>query len=257
MAWLVWAGALAAAIVLGYSGQRGVGRLYRLFDNYNAQWFARTAGGRTDPLQSKTALGQIGRLKGSSRIVIRLEPKDGSRAPALLREASYRTWKGQVWYSELTRDKFENVYEGTNHTTWVLLPGEHQQRGGQPRLLSARPVRAAAVAHGQRAAGEPVRLRWLSKKHAWAPCWRRDPGLVVFDALYGPGPTIDSPANTNEDLAVPPEGSPRAGPGDRRVAIEAAEPANRRCGPSAAFFQDNDKFHYSTWQGLGEVQEHE
>ena len=62
------------------------------------------------PMQSKTTLGQIGRLKGSSKIVIRLEPKDGSRAPSLLREASYRTWKGQSGYSEMTRDKFEHVY---------------------------------------------------------------------------------------------------------------------------------------------------
>ena len=106
----VWAGALAAAIVLGYSGQRGVGRLYRLFDNYNAQWLSRTTGGGADPMQSKTALGHIGRLKTSSKIVIRLEPKEGSRAPALLREASYRTWKGQVWFSEVARDQFENVY---------------------------------------------------------------------------------------------------------------------------------------------------
>ena len=35
------------------------------------------------------------------------------------------------------------------------------------------------------------------------------PGLVVFDALYGPGAMIDSPANTNEDLAVPPKEAPR------------------------------------------------
>ena len=76
------------------------------------------------PRQSKTALGQIGRLKGSSKIVIRLEPKDGSRAPTLLREASYRTWKGPVWYSELARDKFEGVYPAPDHTTWVLLPGK-------------------------------------------------------------------------------------------------------------------------------------
>ncbi|MCX6927545.1 MAG: hypothetical protein NT154_30710, partial [Verrucomicrobia bacterium] len=121
---IVWAAALAMAIGLGYAGQRGIGRLYRLFENYNAQWFIRSAGGGADPLQSKTALGHIGKLKGSSRIVIRLEPKDGSHAPSLLREASYRTWKGQVWYSDLARDNFESVFEETNHTTWTFVPGK-------------------------------------------------------------------------------------------------------------------------------------
>ena len=85
---VVWAGALAAAMVLGYSGQRGVGRLYRLFDNYNAPWFSRVAGGGADPMQSRTALGQIGRLKASNKIVIRLEPKAGSRA----RRPTGRAW---------------------------------------------------------------------------------------------------------------------------------------------------------------------
>ena len=91
----VWASALAVAVLLGYSGQRG-GRpdVLGCFENYNARWFFRGTGGGADPRQSKTTLGQIGWLKGSGKIVIRLEPKDGSRAPALLREASYRTWKG-------------------------------------------------------------------------------------------------------------------------------------------------------------------
>jgi hypothetical protein len=149
---VVWAGAMAAALALGYGGQRGVGRLYRLFDNYNAPWFSRVVGGGADPMQSRTALGQIGRLKASHKIVIRLEPKAGSRAPTLLREASYRTWKGQMWFSEVSRDKFDQPHD------LGAAARDHQQRGGQPRLLSARPVRAAAVAGGLRAAGKLIRL---------------------------------------------------------------------------------------------------
>jgi hypothetical protein len=61
--------------------------------------------GGADPRQRKTALGQIGWLKGSSKIVVRLEPREGSRAPTLLREVSYRTWKRQLWYSELAQEK--------------------------------------------------------------------------------------------------------------------------------------------------------
>jgi hypothetical protein len=61
----VWAGVLAAVIVLGYSGQRGIGRLYHLLDNYNAGWLYRSTGGSTDPTKSRTAMGQIGRLKAS------------------------------------------------------------------------------------------------------------------------------------------------------------------------------------------------
>ena len=245
---ILWAGALAAAMLLGYSGQRGVTRLYRLFDNYNAQWFSREIGGGADPMQSRTALGHIGRLKGSSQIVIRLEPRDGSRAPPLLREASYRTWKGQVWYSDVSRDKFLPVLEATNHTTWVLLPGN----------TNSAAVNLACYLPGQ-CALLPLptgcgRLENLSafglSLSSLGAVLAEGPGLVVFDALYGPGLTIDSPGDTREDLAVPPREIPAL---ERVIAELQLREQNRKQAlrTLGAFFQD--KFRYSTWQGFGKL----
>src|SRR5208283_2655824 len=62
-----WAGVLAGAVLLGYNGQRSAWRLYRLLEGYNAQWFLRRTGGGADPMESRTTLGKIGWLKGSSR----------------------------------------------------------------------------------------------------------------------------------------------------------------------------------------------
>jgi len=245
---LIWAGAVAMAIFLGYSGQRGVGRLYRLFDNYSAQWLSRNTGGGADPMQSKTMLGQIGRLKGSPRIVIRLEPRDGSRAPPLLREATYRVWKGQAWYSEVTREKYESVYEATNHTTWVLLPGTTNDAAvnlacylpGGCGLLPL-PTGCGRL--------ENLSAFGLSKSSLGAVL-ADGPGLVVFDALYAPGPTIDSPGNTNDDLAVPPREIPAL---ERVIADLQLRSQSRRqvLRTVSSYFQDQDKFHYSLWQGLG------
>jgi hypothetical protein len=246
----IWAGAVAAAIVLGYSGQRGVGRLYRLFDNYNAQWFSLAVGGGADPIQNKTALGHIGRLKGSSKIVIRLEPKDGSRAPPLLREASYRTWKGQVWYSEVTRDKYEGVYEGTNHTTWVLLPGN--TNSAAVNLACYLPGRSALLPLPTGSGRLENLSAFVLYKNSLGAVLAEGPGLVVFDALYGPGPTIDSPGNTNEDLYVPPKEIPAL---EQVIAELQLKPQNRKQALRAisGFFQDKDKFSYSAWQGLGRL----
>jgi hypothetical protein len=248
---VVWAGAMAAALALGYGGQRGVGRLYRLFDNYNAPWFSRVVGGGADPMQSRTALGQIGRLKASHKIVIRLEPKAGSRAPTLLREASYRTWKGQMWFSEVSRDKFEPVIEWTNHTTWVLLPG----------TTNSAAVNLACYLPGQCAllplpagCGRLENLSaWAMAKNSLGAVLAEGPGLVVFDALYGPGPTMDSPGNTNEDLYVPPKEVPAL---QAVIAELQLQPQNRKQAlrTLSAFFQDKDKFSYSTWLGLGKLQ---
>lgn len=244
----VWAGALAAAMVLGFSGQRGVSRLYRLFDNYNVQWFSRSIGGRADPMRSRTALGDIGRLKSSNKIVIRLEPKEGSRAPALLREASYRTWKGQTWYSDVSRDKFESVYEATNHTTWVLLPGNTNTAG--VNLACYLPGNYGVLPLPTGCGRLENLYAWGMSRNSLGAVLAEGPGLVVFDAFYGPGPTIDSPGNTNEDLAVPPKEIPAL---QQVIAELDLRSQNRRqvLRTLSAYFEDDHKFHYSIWQEFG------
>ena len=248
---VVWAGALAAAILLGYSGQRGVWRVYRLFENYNARWFIRGPGRGAEPTQSKTSLGQIGWLKGSSKIVIRLEPKEGSRAPTLLREASYCTWKGQAWFSDNTRDQFESVYPGVNPTSWELVPG---------RTNSAMVNLACYLPEGKGLLPLPpgsAQLENLSAfglgKSALGDVLATGPGLVIFDASYGPGPTIDSPANTNLDLRVPPR---EANALEQVIAELQLKQQSRKQAlrTLSGFFQDPARFRYSTWLGFGKLQ---
>jgi len=248
--WAMWAGALAAAMVLGYSGQRGLGRLYRVFENYNAQWFIRSAGGGADPMKSRTTLGQIGSLKGSSAIVIRLEPKEGSRAPTLLREASYRTWKGPVWYSEVAQDNFENVYEETNHTTWVLVPGG--TNSAAVNLSCYLPGRMALLPLPPGSGQLDNLSAFLVQKSSLGAVLAQGPGLVIFDALYGPGLTIDSPGNTNEDLSVPAKEWPAL---DQVIAeLQLKQQSQKQALHTlSAFFQDKDKFRYSTWQGWSKI----
>jgi hypothetical protein len=247
---VIWTVAMASAVALGYSGQRGIGRLYRLLDNYSAQWWSPAAGGGADSRQSKTALGQIGRLKGSSKIVIRLEPKDGSRAPALLREASYRTWKSQAWYSEIGLDKFDKIYEGTNHTTWVLLPGA--TNGAAVNLACYLPGLIALLPLPSGCGRLENLPAFMLYKSSLGAVLAEGPGLVIFDALYDPASSIDSPANTNEDLAVPPKEQPAL---DRVIAeLRLNQPTRRQALRAlSGFFDDTNKFRYSVWQEFGRL----
>jgi protein-glutamine gamma-glutamyltransferase len=244
----IWAGALAVAIVLGYGGQRGIARLYRLVENYSVQWFARAPGGGANLTQSKTALGQIGWLKGSSKIVIRLEPKGGGQAPALLREASYRTWKGQVWYSEVTRDSFENIYEGTNHTTWVLLP--EKTNSAAVNLACYLPGRSALLPLPTGSGRLENLSAFTLYKSSLGAVLAQGPGVVVFDALYGPGPTIDSPPDLRPDLYVPPKETNAL---NQVIAELQLKPRSQKQAlrTLSGFFQDTNKFRYRTWQGPG------
>jgi transglutaminase-like putative cysteine protease len=246
---VVWAGALAGAIALGYGGQIAAGRLYRLIDSHYPQWFVRGVGGGADPMQSKTALGKIGRLKDSGRIVIRLEPGEGSRPPALLREASYRTYKVGTWYADINRDRYELITEEANHTTWNLLPGK----------TNSEAVKLACYLPGGKAllplpagSGQLENLSAFTlQKSPLGTVFAEGPGLVVFDARYGPGETLDSPGTTNTDLAV----SPRETNALNQVVAELQlEPRNRKQAlrALAAFFQGSGKFRYTTWQGPGQ-----
>ena len=239
----VWAGALGAAILLGYEGQPRVWRMYRLLEVYNARWFVRRMGAGTDPRQSKTALGQIGRLKRSDKIVIRLEPNNGSRAPTLLREGSYRTWKGQVWYSELGSDNLENIFESP-HTTWVLLPGKTNTAAA--KIACYLPDQAGLLPLPTGTGRLENLSAWIVQKSGLGMVLVEGPGLVIFDALYEPGTTIDSPPG-KLDTYVPPKEMPALDQVIEELQLREQSP-QRAVQTVSDFFQDKGKFSYSSWQ---------
>ena len=261
---VVWAGALAAVIALGYSGQLGIGQLQRYLDNFNAQWLWRFARRGFDPTKNRTALGQIGRVKASGKIVIRLEPKAGSPAPSLLREASYRTYKdkGQVWYAGSSKDDFENMPSETNGTTWVLLSAKtntatvniacflegRSEKTGYPAGLLPLPAGSGRLEN---------LAAYILQKNRTGAVLAEGPGLVVFDASHGPGATIDAAVNTdtdpsltNADIRVPAGEDPAL---DQVISeLHLTKPDTERAlgktlGTINGYFQGN--FSYSTWQG--------
>jgi hypothetical protein len=194
-----WAAALVAAVALGYGGQRVLGSLQRYISALNPGWLLDLSRRGFDPAQSRTQLGQIGRLKGSGKIVIRLEPEAGRSVPALLRAASYSSYKAQVWYLEAAESNFDQLLSernGIDDTTYVLLRGKTNLAAlniacylpGGKGLLPL-PAGTARLEH---------LLAFLLRTNSLGAVLEDGPGLVVFDALYGPGPTIDSPAGRND-----------------------------------------------------------
>ncbi|MGH7992080.1 MAG: DUF4129 domain-containing transglutaminase family protein [Limisphaerales bacterium] len=202
----VWAGALAAVIVLGYFSQSGLGLAERFLEGYSPQWFTRFLRQRADPMQTTTAIGQIGKLELSGRIVIRLRTENHEPPPDYLREASYRTYYSprQSWYAGTSRNDFANLSAETNQTTWILLPGK----------TNTASVNIACYLDGGKAllplptgSGRLENLyAYVLQENSEGAVLAEGPGLVIFDALYGPGTTIDSPPDTGTtrlDLTVP------------------------------------------------------
>src|SRR5579883_170468 len=193
----LWTAVLALVVVLSYFGQRGIGQFQSYLGNLNPQWLGAFARRRFDPTQSQTEIGTLGRIKTSPRIIIRVEAPSGV-PPRRLREATYRAFKNRTWYSEFTENDFSRVSE-TNDTTFQLF----DKPVPETVRISCYVPGGKALLPLPRGVG---RLENLLAYNVWknplGAVLEEGPGLVVFDALYGPGPSMDSPAE-DVDLTLP------------------------------------------------------
>ena len=257
---LIWSLALTAVLTFSYFGQNGISVLQRYVEGYNAQWLSRFMRQRVDPTESVTAMGQIGELKLDGRIIIRLRTKNGGPPPTYLREASYRGYRPdkRSWYSGSPRSEFSDINNSIapqpDQTTWVLLPGK----------TNTASVNIACYLEGQsRASGAPQGLlplppgsgrlenlpAYVLSHNSEGAVLIEGPGLVIFDAHYGPGLTIDSPPNvaaTNNDLTVPTNEIPALDSVISEMNISSTN-EDRELLAVENFFAG--KFTYSLWQG--------
>jgi len=204
----LWVAALVSTIALGYSGQRQISHLQHYLEGINAQWLAGFTRRGVDPNRSRTGLGQIGRIKTSAKIVIRLETQEKASPPPLLREASYRTYKAETWYSGNAKNEPEAINASqTNKETWVLLPGKTNIASVNIACYLETVKRSGGVHAGllPLASGSGMLEHlpaYLLHKNKAGAILAEGPGLVMFEDFYAPGETIDSPPEYPEDYHV-------------------------------------------------------
>lgn len=244
----LWAGVLVTACLVAYWGQNRLGELRTLMENFTPQWGWRVGGSRTNPDQDRTSIGKIGRFRGSGRIVIRLEPLEGTEPPSLLRTASYRHYRSPAWTASSREDRdnlsrSDSVIVEPHSNTWILRAGHAQQQfrlatfleGGVdllPLPLGTTVLRDLPIAS--------------LKTNGLGVVTAEGPGVVLFDAEANREGSIDSQYGP-ADLDVP----------KRELdAIEQCvaelntshEDTGRLLREVNRFFQHN--FEYSLWQGF-------
>ncbi len=254
---IIWAGALAVAVTIGYFGGHELRHLARVAEDYNPQWLLGSSSERTDPTESRTEIGHIGQLKLSGKIVIRLQTKHGSAVPTYLREASYRNYESQIWRSGNSNIDFTGVTEipsdsgswplppeRTNPTTVNIAcyldginPQDHNPEGLLPLPTDC---------------GRLDKLpAFVLQRNTTGAVLAEGPGLVMFDAGYGSGLTMDSPpgkvdsSRTNQDLALP--GREKAVLDQVAAGLNVeGESDDKKLLAVRDFFNSN--FKYSLWQ---------
>ena len=200
---VAWLATLAVSIAVGFSGARSMGFLQRYVEAFNLQLVSRLFGQRaTDPERSQTQIGQIGHLVTSSKILIRLSPRSGE-FPSYLRDASYRTYRSGSWHANRAKTDFLSVVAAkTNENTWPFgLEKTNESRIGiacyltdwnrqnrSPRGLLPLPTGSTRLEN------LPA---YTVQTNIMGAVLADGPGLVQFDAVYGPGATIDSQPETN------------------------------------------------------------
>jgi hypothetical protein len=245
----LWAAVLTAACLMAYWGQNRLGELRVLMENFTPQWGWRVGGSRTNPDQDRTGIGQIGRFRGSGRIVIRLEPLEDSEPPSLLRTASYRYYRSTVWTAGSSRDerdtlnRYDSVIVEPHSSTWVLREGSGRQEFRLATFLEGG-IDVLPLPLGT------TRLRELPvasvKTNGLGVVVAEGPGVVLFDVEAGQDGSIDGPPGPADYWVPEREGE----------AVELCVAGfNTQQGDTARllrevnrFFQDN--FEYSLWHGM-------
>jgi len=112
---LTWGGLLLSVIALGFVGHVGLNRLQGIVVEFAVD---RMVWSDRDPYQSTTAIGHIGRLKLSERILLRVKLPQQANGSLLLRQASYDSYASGTWRA--AKDRFQAVAEDATPGTWQL-----------------------------------------------------------------------------------------------------------------------------------------
>jgi len=252
----IWLVMLAATVLTGFGGQLGIGLTQKMLEGGTSRWLQWMFQPKSNPLQTETSIGQIGQLKLSGAIAVRLTPLPGSRPPEYLREASYRGYRAQHWYAAPQGNNFEPVTEGPPNT-WSLVPGRTNATGASiavyltgwnkdlnfPQGLLPLPSGSSRLENYS-----AVQLQ----KNLFGAALATGPGLALFDARFGPGPTFDSPPDdsTNHyDLLVQTNEQPALQQVLAEINLPATADPAQKLRAVQGFFAD--KFSYTTWLGPG------
>ena len=116
---VIWVCLLILVAKAGYYGHQGLSELQTLMEGKLLSWVSNWARRSQDRTESSTAIGRIGQLKLSGKIVLRVEREAGP-VPPLLRDAMFSRFESPRWFNppRIAETKLDMTGDST---TWPLL----------------------------------------------------------------------------------------------------------------------------------------
>lgn len=110
---------LILAVIVSFSGIKAMDRTHANFNTMVMElWQEYFQNRGADPFKTRTAFGDVGRLKLSGKIVMRLRTENDSSPPALLKEAGYNVFSRASWFN---RDRQFTTIPYNEKTGWQLV----------------------------------------------------------------------------------------------------------------------------------------
>jgi len=243
-----WCAMFAALALGGYIGQTRLEGLQNVIETKMSELFIRFGRREENPGQSRTAMGEVGALKQSGAIVMKVTVETGL-APERLRESTFARLEGTTWRGSAR--SFESLPLEPDATTWTLIT--NAQAFSTVRIIERVDRRGALItaplgtAQLTELASQAVQTNVYAAIRA-----QGNPGLVNYVAHHG---EISSDIFPREfDLAIPEDEKTAIAQAAREV--ELANPGlNTPLKITAALERYfSDRFRYTTYltaKGMG------
>lgn len=243
---LLFAFLFLLAAAAGLAGGHGLNRLQIWLETGVVDWYS-GLDDRRNPLRSVTAIGEIGRLKQSDRIVLRVYPRASFKAGLLLHEASYNRYNGRVWVASRARFTPVAPLPGDPPGGWRLPAPPHDgDDAWQADIVLQLPEGGGVLSlpHGCRRIAPLPGTRLETNGYGAFRAVRR-PGWVRYRVTGLEGGAAQKPPSPS-DLRVPPQEARAV-----RALLERMPPTADTPSALAAALKEHfaGRFHYSLEQG--------
>lgn len=191
---------VASTVVAGLALQLGMLALRAALEPVVIHWFQDRVWSHYDPFRAYTAIGDVGRLKRSDRIVLRVTPHGDPRAvPRLLRMGTYQTFSRNLWLAG--NATFRELGSAGEGLVWRYAPAPAHARSVTIAAYLPRGRGVLPVPNGTFALTHlPVEELERNPLGAWRV--PRGPGFVEYTAHYASDESYELPP-TEADLHVP------------------------------------------------------